>query len=29
MANAGHAAGGTSKKGKFGEFCLWDSGMVV
>lgn len=29
MANAGRAAGGTSKKGKFGEFCLWDSGMVV
>lgn len=29
LTDAGRAAGGTSKKGKFGEFCLWDSGMVV
>jgi len=29
LTDAGRAAGGTSKKGKFGEFCLWDTGMVV
>lgn len=29
LTDAGRAVGGTSKKGKFGEFCLWDSGMVV
>ena len=29
LTDAGRVAGGTSKKGKFGEFCLWDSGMVV
>ena len=29
LIDAGRAAGGTSKRGKFGEFCLWDSGMVV
>lgn len=29
LTDAGRAAGGTSKRGKFGEFCLWDSGMVV
>lgn len=29
LTDAGRAAGGTSKKGKFGEFCLWDSGMVI
>ncbi|MGO2339584.1 MAG: phospholipase D family protein [Psychrobacter sp.] len=29
LTEAGKAAGGTSKRGKFGEFCLWDAGMVV
>jgi len=29
LTEAGSAAGGISKKGKFGDFCLWDSGMVV
>ncbi len=29
LTDAGRTAGGTSKRGKFGEFCLWDSGMVV
>lgn len=29
LTDAGRAAGGTSKKGKFGEFCLWDAGMVI
>ena len=29
LTDAGRAAGGTSKRGKFGEFCLWDSGMVI
>ena len=29
LTDAGRTAGGTSKKGKFGEFCLWDAGMVV
>jgi len=29
LTDAGRAAGGTSKKGKFGEFFLWDAGMVV
>ncbi|MCH1782281.1 phospholipase D family protein [Psychrobacter glaciei] len=29
LTDIGRTAGGTSKRGKFGEFCLWDSGMVV
>ena len=29
LTDAGRSAGGTSKRGKFGEFCLWDSGMVI
>ena len=29
LTDAGRVAGGVSKKGKFGEFCLWDTGMVV
>lgn len=29
LTDAGSAAGGISKRGKFGEFCLWDAGMVV
>ncbi|MDN5566502.1 MAG: phospholipase D family protein [Psychrobacter sp.] len=29
LTDAGKSAGGTSKRGKFGEFCLWDSGMVI
>jgi hypothetical protein len=29
ITEAGRSAGGESKKGKFGEFCLWDSGMVI
>lgn len=29
LTDAGRMAGGTSKRGKFGEFCLWDAGMVV
>ena len=29
LTDVGRAAGGTSRKGKFGEFCLWDAGMVV
>lgn len=29
LTDAGRAAGGTSRKGKFGEFCLWDAGMVI
>ena len=29
LTDAGRVAGGTSKKGKFGEFCLWDAGMVI
>ncbi|WLG12947.1 phospholipase D family protein [Psychrobacter cibarius] len=29
LTDTGRAAGGTSKKGKFGDFCLWDSGMVI
>ena len=29
LTDVGRAAGGTSKKGKFGEFCLWDAGMVI
>lgn len=29
LTDAGSAAGGINKKGKFGDFCLWDSGMVV
>lgn len=29
LTDAGSAAGGINKKGKFGDFCLWDAGMVV
>ena len=29
LTDVGRSAGGTSKRGKFGEFCLWDSGMVI
>ena len=29
LTDAGRSAGGDSKRGKFGEFCLWDSGMVI
>ena len=29
MTDAGSTAGGISKRGKFGEFFLWDAGMVV
>ncbi|WP_435980210.1 phospholipase D family protein [Psychrobacter sp. DM4] len=29
LTEAGRAVGGTSKRGKYGEFCLWDSGMVI
>ena len=29
LTDAGSAAGGINKKGKFDDFCLWDSGMVV
>ncbi len=29
LTDAGRVAGGTSKRGKFGEFCLWDAGMVI
>ncbi|WP_350560673.1 phospholipase D family protein [Psychrobacter sp. CAL346-MNA-CIBAN-0220] len=29
LTDAGSAAGGISKRGKFGDFCLWDSGMVI
>lgn len=29
LTESGRTAGGTSKRGKFGEFCLWDSGMVI
>lgn len=29
LTDAGSAAGGINKKGKFGDFCLWDCGMVV
>jgi phosphatidylserine/phosphatidylglycerophosphate/cardiolipin synthase-like enzyme len=29
LTEAGSAAGGISKRGKFGEFCLWDAGMVI
>ena len=29
LTDLGRAAGGTSKRGKFGEFWLWDSGMVI
>ena len=29
LTDAGKSAGGTSKRGKFGEFCLWNSGMVI
>lgn len=29
LTDAGRTAGGISKKGKFGEFCLWDAGMVI
>ncbi len=29
LTDVGRSAGGTSKRGKFGEFCLWDSEMVI
>jgi hypothetical protein len=29
LTEVGRAAGGISKRGKFGEFCVWDAGMVV
>nr|WP_317199905.1 phospholipase D family protein [uncultured Psychrobacter sp.] len=29
LTEAGRTAGGSSKRGKYGEFCLWDSGMVI
>ncbi len=29
LTDAGSAAGGVSKRGKFGGFCLWDAGMVI
>ncbi|MDO5770498.1 MAG: phospholipase D family protein [Psychrobacter sp.] len=29
LTEAGKAAGGESKRGKFGEFCVWDSGLVI
>lgn len=29
LTDAGSAAGGVSKNGKFGGFCLWDAGMVI
>lgn len=29
LTDAGVAAGGISKRGKFGTFCLWDAGMVI
>ena len=29
LTDQGRAAGGISKKGKFGEFCLWEAGMVI
>lgn len=29
LTDAGSAAGGVSKRGRFGEFVLWDSGMVI
>ncbi|WP_182406786.1 phospholipase D family protein [Psychrobacter sp. GP33] len=29
LTDAGSAAGGVSKRGKFGDFCLWDTGMVI
>lgn len=29
LTDAGSVAGGISKRGKFGEFCLWDAGMVI
>ncbi len=29
LTDAGKSAGGSSKRGKFGEFCLWDSGMII
>ncbi|MGO1281362.1 MULTISPECIES: phospholipase D family protein [unclassified Psychrobacter] len=29
LTDAGRSASGISKRGKFGEFCLWDAGMVV
>ncbi len=29
LTDTGSAAGGTSKRGRFGEFCIWDSGMVI
>ena len=29
LTDAGVTAGGVSKRGRFGDFCLWDSGMVI
>lgn len=29
LTDAGSKAGGISKRGKFGDFCLWDAGMVI
>lgn len=29
LTDRGSAAGGVSKRGRFGEFCVWDAGMVV
>ena len=29
LTDIGSKAGGISKRGKFGDFCLWDSGMVI
>ena len=29
LTDAGVAAGGISKRGKFGNFCVWDVGMVI
>ncbi|WP_435950516.1 phospholipase D family protein [Psychrobacter sp. DM8] len=29
LTEAGRTAGGSSKRGRYGEFCLWESGMVI
>ena len=29
LTDAGRTAGGESKRGKFGSFCIWDAGMVI
>ena len=29
LTDTGSKAGGITKRGKFGDFCLWDSGMVI